>query len=271
MTDKMTPHVTDNDRRLAHEWAKSVESTTNPWSDRTLAAARVILDAVPTPPTPTLASMSPEERRDCQWMQADVEGLITGRWLILNPYDEDGDVEVVLESGRKEYISPERVTPRPDLPGMEWPGDKKPALAPPPALPEGWRLADHKDHGRVVVTVPEPYRDGYVYYVRSNDRIPARFSGECRPAAELTFLDADQGADTSDAVPENTLAVGSVWDDADALARACKESGRDQIVVADCDGDVTTWGSRSDWWETGLPAYGFDPYTIVHIGKKADQ
>ena len=80
------------------------------------------MDALlPPPPRPTLADMTPKERHACRWMQADVDG-ITGRWLILNPYDEDGDVEVVLESGRKEYFSPERVTPRPDLPRMEWPG-----------------------------------------------------------------------------------------------------------------------------------------------------
>lgn len=97
------------------------------------------------PPRPTLADMTPEERHACRWMQADVDG-ITGRWLILNPYDEDGDVEVVLESGRKEYFSPGRVTTRPDLPRLEWPGDT-------PTEP------DHLAVGTVIESADDPRID----------------------------------------------------------------------------------------------------------------
>lgn len=75
----------------------------------------------------------------------------------------------------------------------------------------------------------------------------------------------------ADAVPPNTLAVGSKWDDADALTLACKKSELDQITVIDCDGDVSVWGADAGWWEPGFPYYGFEPYTILHPGKKADQ
>ena len=120
MNDQTAHDVTGDERRKARNWAELIEPDVTA-SVGARAAARVILHAVPAPPRPTLADMTPKERHACRWMQADVDG-ITGRWLILNPYDEDGDVEVVLESGRKEYFSPERVTPRPDLPRMEWPG-----------------------------------------------------------------------------------------------------------------------------------------------------
>ena len=121
MTEQNTPaDVTPEDMEHARAYVRDfLDATCAP--DRTLAVARVLQALLPPPPRPTLADMTPKERHACRWMQADVDG-ITGRWLILNPYDEDGDVEVVLESGRKEYFSPERVTPRPDLPRMEWPG-----------------------------------------------------------------------------------------------------------------------------------------------------
>lgn len=90
----------------------------------------------------------------------------------------------------------------------------------------------------------------------------------CTPD-ELTYL--DQEADTSDAVPESTLAVGSEWDDADALTLACRESGLDQITVIDCGGDVYVWGADAEWWQTGFPTYDRAPYTIAHDGKAVDQ
>lgn len=78
-----------------------------------------------------------------------------------------------------------------------------------------------------------------------------------------------QEADTP--TPPNALAVGSEWEDADALAEACEESGRDQIAVTDKEGDVSVWGAYKDWWETGTPGHGFEPFTIIHAGKEADQ
>lgn len=92
----------------------------------------------------------------------------------------------------------------------------------------------------------------------------------CNPD-ELTYTDTGQGADTSDTVPPNTLAVGSVWDDVDKLSRACDASGLDQIVVTDKDGDASVWGQNAGWWEGSTPAVGYEPFTILHTGKKVDQ
>lgn len=72
-------------------------------------------------------------------------------------------------------------------------------------------------------------------------------------------------------VPPSTLAVGSVWHDADALTRACEVTGRDQIVVTDCDGDSRVWSADANWWATAAPIPEFAPYTIIDTGKGADQ
>ena len=113
---------------------------------------------IPPPPRPTLADMTEEERRACQWMQADVKDR-GGRYVIANPDDGEGDAGMVSAYGGIDWIFPEYVTQRPDLPRMEWPGNEKPAPA--PALPDGWRLADHKDNGRVIVTNPTPNEGGH--------------------------------------------------------------------------------------------------------------
>lgn len=169
-------------------------------SNRDLRDAEMIAEIkamLPAPTPATLADMTPKEREACRWMQADVDGLLTRRWLILNPYNENGVVEVVLESGRKEYLTPIRVTPRADLPRMEWP--------------------------------------------------------------------------TEAPVPENALAVGSVWEDADALTEAVRESGRDQITVTDCDNNVSVWDGRREDWRTLYPIQKYAPFTIIHAGKGGDQ
>ena len=79
---------------------------------------------LPDPPLPTMVDMTDEERRECQWMQADVEGK-SDRWLITDPLDEDGDVAAVSEEGEIAWFLPKRVTPRPDLPRFTWPGEKE--------------------------------------------------------------------------------------------------------------------------------------------------
>ena len=233
--------------------------------DRTLAVARVLQALLPAPPLPTLADMSPEERSACRWMQADVKDR-GGRYVVANPFDEDGDTGMVSAYGGIEWMSPERVTPRPDLPRMTWPGDtpEAPAPAPPPALPDGWRLADHPGHGRVVVTSATPDADGHVCFVAPAPGIIGNDWHLCKHD-ELTYLD------TPDAVPESTLAVGSVWDDADALTEACEETGRDQIVVLNRDGDAYVWSCGADWWECGSPRSDSAPLTVLHAGQEADQ
>ena len=185
MTDQTIPNVTDDDRRLARKWAENIESDMDTWGDSIRAAVRVILDAVPAPPRPTLADMCDEERAACQWMQADVENRSV-RYVIVNPYDAEGDAALAPADGGIEWFSPERVTPRPDLPLMEWTGSKKPA----PSLPDGWRIADHDVYGRVVVTNPTPNRDGHVYFVhRAADRMGCDWH-RCDPA-KLTYIDKE--------------------------------------------------------------------------------
>ena len=263
MTDQNIPNVTDDDRRLAREWAAFIESRRDNWTDRIRAAARVILNAVPAPPLPTLADMTEEERAACQWMQADVADHNT-RYVIANPHDRHGEATLIAPDGQIEWILPEYVTPLPDLPRLEWPGDKNPA----PALPDGWRLADHEDHGRGVVTNLTPNRDGRVYFVIPADDPMGYDWIFCTPD-ELTYL--EQGADTSDTVPESTLSVGSVWKNANALTRACSESGRDQIAVIDKNGDVGVWDAELRGWRAYTPGPVFAPYTIIHTGREDDQ
>ena len=124
MTDQNIPAVTDDDRRLAYEWAKSVEANLDTWGGRLSAPARVILDAVPAPPT--LADMTMPERRACNWMQCDVEGQ-DGEWMIIDPFDDEDHAHVVgRRRGNMRIFQAKHVTPRPDLPRMEWDGDQKP-------------------------------------------------------------------------------------------------------------------------------------------------
>lgn len=122
MTDKTISDVTEAERRLARQWARSVEANRDSWNDTIRAAARVILDAVSVP---TMADMSPEERAECRWMQCDAgpygrRGLIvgTGEWAV---YVTD------KETGGYSNYSPDLVTALPDLPRVEWSGTEKDA------------------------------------------------------------------------------------------------------------------------------------------------
>lgn len=123
MTDRTIPDVTDDDRRLAREWAERIIDTPHMSHPVETAAARVILYAVLAPPHPTLADMTARERVACQWMQAEVAGRDT-RYVITRPYDEDDDVVLISDAGGVVYADPARVTPRPDLPRLEWPSDQ---------------------------------------------------------------------------------------------------------------------------------------------------
>ena len=70
------------------------------------------------PAPPTLADMSPEERRDCQWMQADTAGADDTCVLFVIG---TGSAKGVAKSGRVTTGPHECFTPRPDLPRLEWP------------------------------------------------------------------------------------------------------------------------------------------------------
>lgn len=120
MTDQNIYDVTEAERRLARQWAKSVEANKDTWNDTIRAAARVILDSASVP---TMADMTEEERHECRWMQCDAgpygrRGLIvgTGEWAV---YVTD------KETGVYSNYSPDLVTALPDLPRMEWNGTEK--------------------------------------------------------------------------------------------------------------------------------------------------
>ena len=142
---------------------------------------------LPPPPRPTLADMTDEERAACTGMQADEA---TGeRVVIIDGTDRpDGRVEVLHGEIYVYYPFATNITPRPDLPRLKWPGTEKPAAA--PALPDGWRLADHREYGRVLVV-----------RVDGEDAIfgaPFKATGirtHVGRVADLTFVDTDKEAD----------------------------------------------------------------------------
>ncbi|PMC63406.1 hypothetical protein CJ204_00880 [Corynebacterium xerosis] len=199
MTTNDQPHTIPADKvraaRDLHRDAAKMVTITDAEREIHQHVADAMEALLPSPPRPTLADMTPEERRACKRMQAEVANRSV-RYVIVNPYDEEGDAALTSADGGIEWFSPERVTPRPDLPRMEWP-----------------------------------------------DEAP---------------------------VPPNTLAEGSEWDDADALARACEESKRDQIVVSEKSGYVFVWDDVAGWWK-GSAVPRFSPFTILHAGKKAHQ
>lgn len=261
MTNQIPADMTPEDMAHARAYVQDVlDAKYIP--DRIRAVARVLNALLPAPPRPTLAYMNDDERAACQWMQCNVKGM-QGRRIIAYPGGVGESVGVLVPFGHLADVEPRDVTPLPHLPRLTWPGDAPAPAA--PALPEGWRLADHEGYGRVIVTRPEPDDAGGVAITKPVTTKDTRaVQTWCRPD-ELTYLD------TPDAAPESTLAVGSVWDDVDALTQACEETGRDQITVTDRDGDVSVWDAGAEWWATGAPDYGFAPYTIIHAGKKADQ
>lgn len=257
MTDKTTPDLTYDDRRHARDWAEHIVNCPDTSLPLEAAAARVILHAVPAP---TFADMTADERAECHQMQADVKGY-ESRVVVLLPNASAGRALLLVRQGHVAYEDHASIIPRPDLPRLEWPGDT-PAPTP-PALPEGWLLANHPDYGRVVVTNASPDSLGRVSFVAPAPGTIGNDWHICRPA-ELTYLD------TPDTVPPNTLTVGSVWHDVDALARACEESGRDQIVVSEHGGCIFVWDEMAEWWEGSAPPR-YTPCTIIHAGREADQ
>lgn len=205
MTDK-TPNIADKVREIL--------ANRDLGADEMIAEIESIL-----PPRPTLADMTDEERAACLRMQCDTAPNRSVRGFIAEVHP--GGCRVI-ERDTWQWLScsDDMVTPRPDLPRLEWPADDqdgeevtkvdyvsvaggRTAYGPwtvarlrkkadtTPALPDGWRLADHKDHGRVIVTNPTPSENGIVYYV-----IPAvdplGFDWLFCDPDDLTYIDADQ-------------------------------------------------------------------------------
>lgn len=183
MTDQTIP--ADKVKKIAARFRQQMEPHT-PAAECAVweRAAEAVEALLPAPAPPTMADMTPEERASCRWMQCDVKDceITAGIIIKINPTD----AHLIDSDGETWFLDLDTVTPRPDLPCLEWPSDKKPDTG--PALPDGWRVADHKDNGRVIVTNTTPNRDGRVYYVlHSTD--PLGFDWLlCKPY-ELTYLD----------------------------------------------------------------------------------
>lgn len=186
MTDQTIP--ADKVKKLAARFRQQIEPHV-PFTECVVweRAAEAVEALLPAPTPPTLEDMTPEERDECQWMQADVKDyeITAGIITKITPTD----AHLLAGDGEIWFLEFDTVTPRPDLPRLEWPGDKKPDHG--PALPDGWRVADHKDNGRVIVTNPTPTRDGRVYYVLPADDYVLGYDWLFCTPDELTYLDTD--------------------------------------------------------------------------------
>ena len=191
MTDQTIPAgLTRDQAQAVREWAE--RSYAAEVQDETMYhAARVLLAVLPK--RPTLADMTNEERLNAVGMWADVDGFHPYRAVV-------GDIPAPKvpvfrpTAGSLDWVHPEDVTPLPEL-GRAWIPGGSPIGTPAPApdLPEGWRLADHEDHGRVIVTTT-PTRDGRVYYVLPS-AAPLGYDWLfCHPD-ELTYIDTGLEAD----------------------------------------------------------------------------
>lgn len=80
-------------------------------------------DLLPTPTPPTLADMTRKERDGCRWMQADTKRCLHA--VIIAPDVSGGHAALLDQRGNVKYEAHEDVTPRPDLPRLEWPGTEK--------------------------------------------------------------------------------------------------------------------------------------------------
>ncbi|KGF17382.1 hypothetical protein [Corynebacterium freneyi] len=139
------------------------------------------LDALlPPPPRPTLADMTSNERIATRWTQADVQGQ-RGRAVIIAPLWDSRTARVMWDDGETTEEAVNAVTPRPDLPPLEWPGDQKPEEVTPvkvgdviesaddprlAALPAGSILVD-RDGGAFEVTKADTGEWGGIGYVPS--------------------------------------------------------------------------------------------------------
>lgn len=216
MTNKMIP--ADKVRKLAARFRDQLvphipAAEYEVW-ERATEAVEALL------PAPTLADMTEAERRECRWMQCEVRG--DRRIITRIRDDDDHNYAVTLApSGYTAHCLFESVTPRPDLPRLEWPdadrgGEEVTKVdyvsvaggrtaygpwtvarlrkKPDPALPEGWRLADHQKYGRVVVTNTTPARSGeHVSFVAPAPGTIGNDWHICTSDA-LTYLDTDNQA-----------------------------------------------------------------------------
>ena len=134
----------------------------------------------------TLADMAPEERAECEWMQCDhpaleEPGVILQIW--------GNGCHVLSREGVVETEALNHVTPRPDLPRMQWPGNEPEEAhvdTPEPASPrpEDGPMFDpaytYQDKDEAVWRYYAPNsvwicQDSRGWYVRADSVPPTRF------------------------------------------------------------------------------------------------
>ena len=112
---------------------RAVEVMRNFWHDGRYAVgfdeiADGLADAgllTPDPKPRTLADMTHEERKACQWMQADFDhGFADHPLRVVIGKCHGGTVDIILSGGGVSCVYPDKLTPLPDLPRMVWPDDQ---------------------------------------------------------------------------------------------------------------------------------------------------
>lgn len=268
------------DKALARGYTARVLAHPDQHSTEEVAVARLLQHLLPTP---TLDEMTFVE-----------QGNTIGMWATVDPGDDSrpwrGIIAAASRHGvfvcnptamrlgmKPDAVPASTVTPDPTVP-RAWnangtparpepapDGDEKPAPA--PALPDGWRLADHEDHGRVIVTNPTPNRSGQVYFVLPSDTFYMGYHRHLCDLDELTYLDTDQKPE--DVAPAE---VGDVIESADDPRLAALPDG--SILIDRDDDAVVKWGG--DWSGAGyIPNESqgdeFGPWTVRRIDQEADQ
>ena len=186
MTDHIPADFADKVRKLAARFRQQIEPHVSVAECEVWECAAEAVEAL-LPTRPTLADMTDEERFNAVGTWADVDGFHPYRAVI-------GGVPAPKvpvfkpTTGSLDWVHPEDVTPLPEL-GRAWSPGGNPTGTPAPALPDGWRLAEHKDNGRVIVTTPND--DGRVYYVLPSNLDGLGFDWFFCDHSELAFLDTE--------------------------------------------------------------------------------
>lgn len=266
MTDQTTPEATDEDRRLARDWAESVKSYPDTWTDRLRAAARVILNDVPAPTTtpkenpempdqtlddqvrPIVAAMRAAMRRDEHTYSygeflGDMSDYIKALEALLPPRPTLADM---TDDARAACQWTQADTPRwghaviirPDVGGGR------------AALLDGWGHVDYEDHTNVT---PRPDLPRMTW--PGNIPAPAPIAPEDYP-------------------PRDQLTLGGKWADITKLEEALRQKGEaaDQAIVLDDEGDAHVWGIiGGGGWMASVPIQQCGPFRLILNEKEADQ
>lgn len=116
-----TPEVKPGDRVTFESYQRKVLGTVTRCDENGVTIEEVKHDA---PPRPTLVDLTPEERAACKWMQCDVGGGTHERGVIIDPLWTGRTGRVLWPGGDTDSEAADHITPRPDLPRMEWPANR---------------------------------------------------------------------------------------------------------------------------------------------------